>query len=655
MFIKAITFASFALIICKPLAAQDSIPVPSGPVPPYAWTAGETLGFRSPAPIDTLFNNYGQRSIPSAQSPAYATTGNLGGAGETLIYFDRPTASDFFFNDAMRAWLPQQPLFYNTYQPMTLLSYNFGGGKETTQDRLRGEFSGNINKRAQIGALIDYLYSKGSYNYQAAKGLAWGFSGSYTGDKFEFQGFWRHYNHLNKENGGITDDLYITDPAEVQGGSTTVDEKTIPTNLTDAHSRLVGGQLWLNSRYNLGSYREIEQGDSMIDKFVPVSSVIWTFDYRQNRHLFRNDNKAENKDFWQNTYMDLDGTADKTSMWSIRNTVGLALLEGFNKYAKAGLTAFATHEFRKFTQTPDLVNRTEELADGLSALPSGIYPASKSMNLAWIGGRLAKTQGSILTYDALVQFGVMGEAAGEVKADGNITTRFNLLGDSIALSAYGSFHNETTPYLLRHYISNHFAWDNDFGKIRRFKIGGKLQSPRTKTALNIGVENVQNLVYFGPDALPRQYGGSVQVFSATLDQNLKAGILHWDNSITYQTTSNADVIPLPELVVYSNLYIQFKVARVLDVQFGVDCNYYTRYRAVSYQPATMAFYNQDEVLCGNYPFCNLYANMKLSKTRFYVMLSHINDGLTGTNSFSMPHYPLNPMRFQLGVSVDFAN
>ena len=53
---------------------------------------------------------------------------------------------------------------------------------------------------------------------------------------------------------------------------------------------------------------------------------------------------------------------------------------------------------------------------------------------------------------------------------------------------------------------------------------------------------------------------------------------------------------------------------------------------------------------------NLYANMRLSKVRFYVMMSHINQGiLGGDNYFSLPHYPLNPRRFQLGLSVDFAN
>ena len=105
---------------------------------------------------------------------------------------------------------------------------------------------------------------------------------------------------------------------------------------------------------------------------------------------------------------------------------------------------------------------------------------------------------------------------------------------------------------------------------------------------------------------------------------------------------------------YSNLYLLFRLA-TLHVQFGIDCDYYTEYYSPLYQPATMTFANQRRTKVGNYPFMNLYANMKLSKVRFYVQMAHINQGMTGKNYFAMPGYPLNPRRFLIGLSVDFAN
>ena len=102
-------------------------------------------------------------------------------------------------------------------------------------------------------------------------------------------------------------------------------------------------------------------------------------------------------------------------------------------------------------------------------------------------------------------------------------------------------------------------------------------------------------MYFNEKCMPVQHSGNVQVFSASLDQKLNLGILHWDNKITYQTASDESVIPMPNLSVYSNLYLSFKIAKVLDVQLGVDCDYYTKYKGLGYQPATMTFYNQNEI------------------------------------------------------------
>lgn len=628
--------------------------------PSYAWRLIEPLGLREEATIDTLPDRYAQRSVPSEISDAWATTGNLGGEGMNMIWAGRKAMSDFFFRDALTPWIPteEKMRFYNTRIPMTLLSYNTGGGRENAQDRLAATFSGNINKRAQIGALLDYLYSKGSYANQAAKNLAWGVSGSYIGDRYEFQGYFNHFNLVNKENGGITDPLYITDPAVVQGGVTSVDPKSIPTRLSHAHTRVSGTQLMLNNRYKVGYWHEeeMQEGDTVPRRtYIPVTSFIWTLKYTQGRHLFTDDDMGEVADFFANCYLSPELTRDVTSYWSMQNTVGVSLLEGFNKYAKFGLAAYVTYEINKYTQTPDTIDRSGG-DTGLTPFPegiTGIVPQSTE-HLARVGGQLTKQHGSILTYAATAEFGVTGRVAGDLRLRGDVQTKFSLLGDTVRVNAFGAFNNEAAPYLMNNYLSNHFIWQNDFGKERTVRFGGSLDIAHTGTRIGVEATNAQNHIYFDSSYLPRQHGGSVQIFSARLDQRLNVGILHWDNSVTYQTTSDENIIPLPKLAVYSNLYLKFKVA-TLYVQLGVDCDYYTKYYAPAYQPATAVFANQNATKIGNYPFMNVYANLKLSKARFYVMMSHINQGWFGNEYFSMPDYPLNPRRFQLGVSVDFAN
>ncbi len=633
--------------------------------PSFAWEMAEPLGTHVPATIDTTLFNYGQLSVPAQRTLAYATTGNQGAAGMNMIYFGRKPMSDFYFRDVLSEWLPMQGnhKYYNTRIPMTLLSYNTAGGSETSTDRLKATFSGNAGPRIQIGADIDYLYSKGCYANEAAKNLIWGLSGSYMGDRYELQTFFNHYSGLNKDNGGITDDLYITDPAQLQGGESSIESTAIPTNLSQARTRLKGQEFFMNHRYKFGFWKVTPPVDTIPEdtvehrEFVPVTSMIWTFDYTDAEHVFYNDSPEEGDRFWDNHYLTTGMSNNPTRYFSMSNTIGIALHEGFNKYAKAGLSAFLTHELRRYWQTD--VTTPISGPDRPEILTPYPYDSKidrrASENFLWVGAQLSKQQGTLLRYDATVRIGVVGRAAGEIMAKGNVSTRFKLLGDTVTVTGYGLFSNENAPYLMNNYVSNYFIWKNDFGKIRRLRFGGMLDVPQTRTRLNIGVENVQNYIYFNDRCLPQQHGGSVQVLSASLEQNFKVGVLHWDNRLTYQTSSEDAVLPLPKFAVYSNLYVHFRVAKVLQVQLGVDCSYYTKYYAPGYQPATMGFYNQREIKVGNYPFMNVYANMKLKKARFYVMMSHVNQGLMGDNYFSMPHYPLDPRRFQMGISIDFAN
>ena len=627
--------------------------------PSYAWSISEPLGLHYESTIDTLFLNYHKSFIPSHQSTAWATTGNFGASGQNQIFFQRKPTSDFFFQDAIDSWLPgvATQRYYNTRIPMTIISHNTGGNKYSNQDRTQVLFSGNVDKKLQLGGAIDYIYSKGSYNYQADKNFRWSLFGSYIGDRYEMQTFFNSYNFLGKENGGITDDQYITDPAKVQGGETKVDNKSIPTYLTAAHSKMTGLEFYLNQSYNVGHYKY--QRDSVTDTiigrtYIPVTRFIWTADFKTSKHLFLNQNAAQDQSFFENSYLSLTGTDETTRYWRLRNTLGVSLLEGFNKYAKFGFSVYATHEMRRYKQVVDTVSG-KELPEGLVELPVTIDP-TKTQQLLWVGGQLTKQRGSILTYAATAQFGLLGDVSGDIDIEGSVTTRFKLFGDTVSLKAYGYFKNLEAPYLLKQFVSNHYAWDNKFSKVQRFRAGGVLNLPWIYTSINVGYETLNNYIYFNNNSLPEQSSSAVHVLNASLTNHLGFGIFNWDNEVTYQTSSNASVLPLPKFSIFSNMYLKFRIARVLDVQVGVDCNYYTKYHAPAYNPAIMSFYNQSEIECGNFAFADVYANFKLKKARFYVMYSHANKGLFGGNNyFSIPHYPLNPGRFQLGISVDFVN
>ena len=644
----------------KPTASQNSTDsVKEG----SAWTLTFPLGDHVESKIDTLSYNFQRTSIPAMVTDAYASTGNLGAEGIDMIYFQRPERSSFFFRDALDAWLPSfnKQKFYNVYIPTTILSYGYAGNKQSHQDRLSATFAGNVNRRIGVGAMLDYLYSKGSYEAQAVKNFTWGFSGYYLGDRYEMQAFYYNYALVNKENGGITDDLYITDPGELQGGVDKIEPKSIPTRLSAAHNRTSGDQLFMTHAYKIGFWKTQQVNDTLSREiYVPMTRIIYSFDLRHNHHMFLNTNSSQAHDFWSNFYLNPDRTDDHTRLTQMTNSLGIELIEGFQKWAKFGLSAFASYQTQKFKQATALgyTEISDSQLEQLTPLPSGLSVApTVTKSYLWVGGRLQKDKGSLLRYAANVRFGLVGDVAGDLELDGNISSRFKLFGDSVKIAAKASFTNKETPYLLRYYISNHFAWANDFGKVRNYKVEGELHFPWTRTTISAGVENVQNMVYFNSQSLPQQYGGNVQVLSARLDQQFKLGILHWDNTLYYQKSSNESIIPLPQFTIYSNLYLKFIAFKVLKLQLGVDCDYYTSYYGLDYQPATMSFHVQgdDKVKVGNYPLINAYVTARLYRTRFYVLWSHVNQGMLSKNSFVLPHYPMNPRRLEIGLSIDFAN
>lgn len=640
--------------------------------PGSAWTLATPLGLHESSTIDTLLYNYQRQFIPALTSDAYATTGQLSGPGLDMIYMNRRGPSRFFFNTPVDRWIPSfdKEKFYNVYIPMTLLSYNFSTGRDSHSDLLKAVFAGNVNRRIGVGAFIEYPYTKGSYAELATKELSFGFQAYYTGDHYQMQAFYNHYNHVNKENGGITDDRYITNPAEVQGGVTSIESLNIPVRLSGVQNRLRGQEFYMSHSYAVGFRREITQDTDTVPRFelVPVMKFTYSLDVNQNDRQFLSRDPAAASEFWEHTYFDPTGSDQQTRHWSVANTLGIQMIEGFQKWFPFGLSAWATYDIDRYwfrftlpetdPAEPETPGTDEPADDGLTPLPEGVDVSPRqTRHRLWLGARIEKTRGKTIRYFAQGKFGLSGDAAGDIDVRGNITTRFRLGRDTVELSAYGSFKNQEPDWILKNYAGNHFIWKNDFGKTRSFRVGGHLYIPWTRSDISVAFENIQNMVYFNGSSMPVQHGGSVQIFSASLDQKLRFGIWNWNNRITYQTSSNQSVLPLPKLAIYSNMFLNFRLFKVLNVQVGVDCDYYTLYPGMLWQPATMSFHVQGDnaVKVGNYPLCNVYLTCKLYKARFFVMCSHVNEGLFGNKYFSMPGYPIYPRQLRLGVSVDFAN
>jgi hypothetical protein len=70
-------------------------------------------------------------------------------------------------------------------------------------------------------------------------------------------------------------------------------------------------------------------------------------------------------------------------------------------------------------------------------------------------------------------------------------------------------------------------------------------------------------------------------------------------------------------------------------------------------PSTGRFYRQENFETGNYPFLNVFLNIKLRRTRIFVMVDHINSGLMGYEYYMIPAYPQNVRMLRYGIAWTF--
>ena len=400
--------------------------------------------------------------------------------------------------------------------------------------------------------------------------------------------------------------------------------------------------------------------DSLFYKseYVPVTSFIHTVKFDNYRRIY--EAYQTPADYYLQEYYDAgrltgDSIYDQTKHWHMKNTFAIAMLEGFNKWAKAGLKAFASYDLRHY-ELPTMEGGFEKYNEHVLS----------------VGGQLSKQEGKTLHYNAVAEIGLTGVDAGTLALDGNVDVNIPFLGDTLQVRGDAFFHRETPSFYYRNYHARHLWWENDLDKTIHTRIMGTLSFPKTRTKLRVAVDEIKNYTYFsqsyevteeglrtGVMVTPMQESGGINLLTAQLEQNFRLGILNWENQFTYQHSSKESVLPVPAFNAYTNLYIKFKIVKVLNVDLGADMRYFTSYEAPDYSPYmgqyTVQGNGENNVKIGNYPIVNVYANVHIKHTRFFVMMSHINAGQGDKNYFFAPHYPMNERVFRIGVSWNFFN
>ncbi|MEA3504193.1 MAG: putative porin, partial [Bacteroidota bacterium] len=263
---------------------------------------------------------------------------------------------------------------------------------------------------------------------------------------------------------------------------------------------------------------------------------------------------------------------------------------------------------------------------------------SKSIvNKFVIGGEAEYVQGDYNTNDFKIS-GIITNGFGK-NSDKRLTARLDQI-------------SRQPSWFYSQYYSNNFVWSNDFKKENIVKLSGNYSGK----SLSIGVNYflMTNYTYFDTDTLPTQAGKSFSLIQAYIYNDFKFGNFKISDRLYFQKTSTDKYLRLPELsgkiaLSYSNAFFD----KALYTQLGIDIQYRSAYSADAYMPAIRSFYQQDDIEIGDFIYADVYASIKIKRTRIVVKYRHANQLISPYDYYDSPHHPMKDSGIVMAVSWCF--
>lgn len=619
---------------------------------------------------DTATLNFHDVDVQQDYSLSSTTNGNvLVSPIESRIVQDRKKTIDDPFAWSLTPYVvtPQEQRYFNSTTPYSTVAYKKGfvtGHEENDIDFL---FTCNLGRKLNLGLEMDYLNSVGHYQNTAGKlyrGSVWG---SYDGDHYSMHAAFGWSRLSSFDNGGLRDVTQLS-------SSMASEDLPVRMNSMSGYRYLSG---YLHNQYAISKEREYhdtveviidghrEKRDTIKVEYIPLMTFSHVFETNNSNRRYVE--KTANQNFYDTTYFDQSKTNDSTDVLTIRNTVDVTFCEAYNKALKFGATVFAMNECQRFLTTDYRYVQPSDNGGSMRAMPQRSNDTIFDYDYHWtnntfVGGSIHKHSGANVHYAVEGQVCLLGYKLGEFDVNGKLEMRFKAGKYPLIIGARALAKSETPHWYVRHFLSNHLKWENDFGFTYRFLGGATVAYPTqwVKPRVDFSFENRTKPIYVSAtDWQPKQFAGSVQILTGDVGLDLTTPWINFENRAVIQYTTNDTVLPVPIVILQSRLYYHGTWFKALDAQIGVDLRYFTKYHAPILCPATGLFATQQETNVGNYPWMNVYANfyVRSIRLRFFAQYQHINHLFMSSNIdyLTMPGYPTNRDVFRAGLAWHFYN
>jgi hypothetical protein len=561
-------------------------------------------------------------------NPLYEYYQELSNSGHAHNNLEFPFPTFIGFNSYLPSYdkfivTKEKVLYPIVYQPFTEISYMMGSKKE---QHLNVIFCRELLPRFYItlNFNIDFAPSVYQRSYAQNHYFIGNFRWNTKNGRYGVNGYYFTNKIDVMENGGITaDSLFVDNIYD--------DKSVIPVNLMGASNLLkVSG-------FGVNQYFVLRSSDIKSENKIGFGRICYSFDYQRNRYLYKDSYPTSDFYAGYDQVLNSEQTYDSLTFYTIKNEISWNSLSygKYNDDIPFYLTFGAEHNYSHHNGYKDIItgdNFSDVNFQNIRAKAGIIINLFKSTRIT---GR-----GELILNDY---------HAGDFILDGQWKQFLGTYKKNYgALVFNANLSRQSADWFEEAYYSNNFRWQNDFSPSTYMRLRGLYET----RWFSIGLKQttIDHYIYFGTNAKPTQYTGTLNITSAFANFNVKLWHFEIGGVASMQIADNEDVVHLP--LFYGKLKFGWDITLVKGVsmmQPAFVINYFTEYYADAYMPATRVFYLQNDVKIGNYPFLDFYITFKLKRANIFVGYTNIYSLSKDNRYFTTPHYPMRDSKWVLGV------
>jgi len=597
------------------------------------WNYSKDLSRYSELFLDTNLTSIQLNYQQNRNLETFTYLGNIGSPTIYDHYFSRSSNYDFLFSRHYNDYMLYASNYpnYKLIGPLTAVQFSNAGNRREAEEILRAFHSQNANSNLNFGMEYKFIGTKGVYQNQKTRNTSFAFFSNYCKGNIFARAAFTYNAFKHNENGGIINSVALKD--------------TIPSLVavylkesTKSYSDTRMYSFSTSTAYSIYNRSEItldSQGKENV-KIIPLVSAQVHYNYKFNSRVYLNNQPLNS--YFENAYISPLKTRDSVSLNSNEIIAEIDISQFRNIIGIPGIKFQTGVEFVNYYyfKPNSFINRTSYDNYNSSFIAASAYSSS-----------------AYLKYFGRAQYYFFGNRANDKEFFGELTISPWANESMPKVSGYLRVSDKEPDVFLKNYYSNHFYWNNSFDKERRFLLGTKIQIEKTGLEAGYNVEYINNYLYFNSNAFPQQDNG-LAITSLWAQSALSYSKFNILSRFVWQLSSKSTVVSLPKFIAFSSFFYETNlVENALDAQFGISIFYRTSFYAYAYQPATGQFYNQQNKLIGNYPFIDLFINLKWKRALIFIKYEHINQGMPDYEYYASYKYPYNPRIIKYGISWSF--